>query len=92
MAEFQYIGELITEVLDALSAKSAEADEAGMLLLLRPLPYDSNGPDREQLADWYSRFGFDVLQRDPLLMARAAGAEPRFRVKPLVFTMAEAIA
>ena len=28
VAEFQYIGELITEVLDALSAKGAEADEA----------------------------------------------------------------
>jgi len=28
VAEFQYIGELITEVLDALSAKGAETDEA----------------------------------------------------------------
>ena len=28
MAEFKYIGESITEVLDALSAKGAEGDEA----------------------------------------------------------------
>ena len=28
VAEFKYIGELIVEVLDALSAKGAEADEA----------------------------------------------------------------
>ena len=28
VAEFQHVGELITEVLDALAAKGAEADEA----------------------------------------------------------------
>ena len=28
VAEFQHVGELIVEVLDALSAKGAEADEA----------------------------------------------------------------
>jgi glycine hydroxymethyltransferase len=28
VAEFKFIGELIVEVLDALSAKGAEADEA----------------------------------------------------------------
>jgi predicted GNAT family acetyltransferase len=69
----------------------AEADRAGKLLLLRPLPFDGDGPDQQQLADWYSRFGFDPIQESPLLMARPAGAQPRFAVKPLVFTMAEAI-
>jgi len=68
----------------------AEADQAGIVLLLRPLPFDTDGMDQAQLADWYSRFGFDPIQQNPLLMARPPGAAARFKVKPLTFTMAEA--
>lgn len=69
----------------------AEADAAGMVLLLRPLPYDDAPMDRAQLMDWYSRFGFDVIQTHPVtLMARSAGAQQRFAVKPLVVEMAGA--
>lgn len=70
----------------------AEADKAGIVLLLHPKPYDDAPLTREQLADWYSRFGFDVIQTHPAtLMARPPGAQPRFKAKPLVFTLAGAI-
>lgn len=39
-----------------------EADMHGLVLVILP--------DTEQLAHWYARFGFALLQNDPLLMAR----------------------
>lgn len=66
----------------------AEADEAGKVLLLMPKPYDVIGMDREQLVDFYQRFGFEVIQERPaVLMARKAGAECTVVVKPLEFAM-----
>lgn len=70
----------------------AEADDAGMVLLLRPLPYEDAPLSRAQLADWYSRFGFDVIQTHPCtLMARAIGAPQRFKANELTYTVAGAI-
>lgn len=66
----------------------AEADEAGKVLLLNPKPYDTEPMNAEELTDWYSRFGFDLIQTQPaLLMARPAHAEQRVQMKPLAFAM-----
>lgn len=68
----------------------AEADKAGKVLLLMPKPYDTPALDRAQLADWYSRFGFEPIQASPIVMARRPGAVTRVKVKPLVYAMATA--
>lgn len=64
-----------------------EADEAGKVLLLMPKPYDVVAMDRDQLRDWYARFGFVPIQASPLIMARQAGAVAAAQVKPLVAAM-----
>jgi GNAT superfamily N-acetyltransferase len=62
----------------------AEADRAGKVLLAAPKPYDDGPLDRQALIEWYSSFGFDLIQTRPApLMARPAGALPRVRVKAL---------
>lgn len=62
----------------------AEADEARKVLLLMPKPFGDAPMDREALIDWYSGFGFDLIQTKPVaLMARPAGAAPRVKVKML---------
>lgn len=65
----------------------AEADAAGKVLLLMPKPYDEGGPDQAELVDWYSRHGFDVIQANPMLMARRAGALLKVKMKPLIAAM-----
>lgn len=48
----------------------AEADCAGILLILQPHKFDEGMPD-EKLEDWYEKFGFVRIQTDPVvLMAR----------------------
>lgn len=62
---------LLTNVCD-------EADACEMLLLLFPEPF-GEGPRMtvEQLADWYSRFGFQTIQYKPaLMMARMPHSTP----------------
>lgn len=56
-----------------------EADAAGVVLLLWPQPFgDHIAMSRDQLADWYARsFGFQVIQDEPVLMARMPGSTPR---------------
>lgn len=56
-----------------------EADEAGLVLVLFPQPFDGGELDQERLIQWYSqRFGFQVIQVAPeTLMARQPGATPR---------------
>jgi predicted N-acetyltransferase YhbS len=68
----------------------AEADKAGKVLILTVRPYDVIGMDGEQLAEWYGRFGFRVIQQSPVLMARPAGADMAFTPKPLAFSMSAA--
>lgn len=51
-----------------------EADEHGLLLILVA--------DDVQLAGWYSRWGFQPINAQPILMARMAGATPR-TLKPI---------
>lgn len=50
----------------------AEADAAGLLLIIVPAPYgDAEAMSREQLAQWYCRrFGFRAIQHEPLILAR----------------------
>lgn len=56
-----------------------DADAAGVVLVLWPKPWGEHAAmSAEQLADWYARaFGFQVIQPEPLLMARPVGATPR---------------
>jgi GNAT superfamily N-acetyltransferase len=39
-----------------------EADANSITLLLIAQPYDEGGPDEDQLAEWYAKFGFMELQ------------------------------
>lgn len=48
---------------------TAEADFAWMILLLHVQPFD-DGMTAEQLERFYSKFGFVVIQHEPLLMSR----------------------
>lgn len=45
-----------------------DADIEGRVLMLNPKPFGRVG--LENLAPWYERFGFAVIQRNPVLMAR----------------------
>jgi GNAT superfamily N-acetyltransferase len=65
----------------------AEADEAGKVLLLMPKPYDDAPMDREALVSFYQRFGFEVIQEHPVLMARPPGAAATVTIKPLAYAM-----
>lgn len=56
-----------------------EADAAGKLLLIHVQPYGEPDMSASQLEKWYAdKFGFIRIQDEPLLMARAVGATPRF--------------
>jgi predicted GNAT family acetyltransferase len=70
-----------------LQKLAAEADEQQKVLLLMPKPYDDQPLNTDELADWYSRFGFEPIQQEPLLMARRVGAGVRVQMKPLAFAM-----
>ena len=63
---------LLRKVCDA-------ADRAGITLVLWPQPWGDNpSMTRDQLIEWYERrFGFLVVQVEPVLMARMVGAEPK---------------
>jgi len=55
-----------------------EADEAGMVLVLWPRPYgDDIALSAGMLRDWYAKFGFRVIQPEPMMMARAPGLYTR---------------
>lgn len=45
-----------------LDLLAKEADKAGKLLVLFP--------EQEWHANWYKKFGFKIIQPDPVLMAR----------------------
>jgi N-acetylglutamate synthase-like GNAT family acetyltransferase len=64
-----------------------EADAAGIVLVLWPQPFgDHIAMGKTQLIDWYARtFGFQVIQPDPVLMARMPGSTPRLlRLNPTI--------
>lgn len=64
-----------------------EADKDGIVLVLWPQPFGDNiAMSRGQLIDWYARtFGFQVIQPEPVLMARMPGATPRLlRLNPTI--------
>ena len=53
-----------------------DADAAGKFLLLHVEP-DADSPlGRDELADFYRRFGFNPIQDDPLLMVRPCIGKP----------------
>jgi hypothetical protein len=56
-----------------------EADKANITLVLWAKPYgDDIALSQTQLIDWYAkRFGFQLIQQDPPLMARMPGATPQ---------------
>lgn len=53
----------------------SEADRDGITLILWPRPYgDDIALSQAMLIRWYQRFGFRVIQPEPVLMARPPGA------------------
>ena len=61
--------------------------DAGVVLVVWPQPFgDDISMSRDQLIDWYGRsFGFQVIQPDPVLMARMPGSTPRMlKLNPTV--------
>lgn len=54
-----------------------EADRQNLVLLLHCAPFGDADLGASQLQAWYERFGFMVIQAEPKLMARMAGATPR---------------
>lgn len=64
----------------------AEADAAGLLLILIADRFGDEGLNNDQLCAWYAgRFGFQLLQAEPVrMLARMPGATPRlFTLKPV---------
>lgn len=49
----------------------AEADQRRNVLLVEVAPYGDSEGTKEQLYNWYHRFGFRKIQEEPLIMARA---------------------
>lgn len=57
-----------------LQSVCEEADSDGITLVLWPRPYgDDIALSQSMLILWYQRFGFQVIQPDPVLMARPPG-------------------
>lgn len=54
-----------------------QADGVNKTLVLTVQPYGDMDLTKEQLRDWYARFGFIEIQVDPCLMARMPGSGPR---------------
>lgn len=69
-----------TELMRALCD---EADAAGVVLMLHAQPFGDGEATQGDLVRWYSGFGFQPIQPEPLLMARMVGATPRLFVKPI---------
>lgn len=59
-----------------------EADAHGKTLLVFVKPYGDIEMSKTQLGDWYAKFGFQVIQEQPCLMARLPGSNPR-RLSPI---------
>ena len=78
-------GELMRQVC-------AEADKAGMVLLVHCRPFGDWEADAQALAGWYAGLGFMPIQAEPLLMARMVDATPRLVVKPVSRAVAEVMA
>lgn len=76
-----YATELVKQVCD-------EADQAGITLVLWPRPYGNDiALSQAMLCDWYARFGFRMIQPEPILMARAPGLYTR--LAPIVAAVEE---
>lgn len=59
---------------DLMMAIIDDADAGSDVLMLSPKPFGS-GKGIKELAKWYKRFGFVVIQKEPLLMARMPQAD-----------------
>ena len=73
----------------------AEADTAGITLVLWAKPYGEDAPlDQAKLVEWYNRFGFAVLQAgDTVMMARMPGAHERgARLSPIAASLIQEFA
>lgn len=69
-----------------LERVTQEADDAGLILLIL---VDDDAP--VWLGQFYARWGFNVLQASPLILARPVGSTPRF-VQPVVTAAQQLIA
>lgn len=71
-----------------------EADEQKVLLILEPKPFDHASMSQEELEVWYAvRFGFQMIQLDPMLFARMPGATPKvgLRLNPATQAIIEQV-
>lgn len=71
-----------------------EADEARILLVLEPKPFDHAKMSQEELEVWYAvRFGFQMIQLAPMLFARMPGATPKvgLRLAPITAALLERV-
>lgn len=46
------------------------ADMSMFILVLSPEPFGKRTMDAKQLESWYGKFGFEVIQKRPVLMCR----------------------
>lgn len=68
---------------ELMKAVCEEADRDGITLILWPKPYgDDIALSQAMLMRWYERFGFVVIQPEPVLMARMPWSTP-VHLKPL---------
>ncbi len=58
------------EATRLMLATTLEADIHRYFLMLHVDPDEDSPLDREQLANWYHRFGFTTIQAEPMLMVR----------------------
>lgn len=59
-----------------LFSTCTDADLAGKFLMVHVQPDGDSPLDRNRLAEFYSRFGFQPIQGDPLLMVRPCIGKP----------------
>lgn len=60
-----------------LTAVCEEADAKSLVLLVHVEPFGEPDLGASQLEQWYAKFGFQVIQDEPKLMARMVGSTPR---------------
>jgi len=66
-----------------------DADIEGQVLLLNPRPF-GRVAGLADLAPWYARFGFAVIQKSPVLMARMPQIY-KTRLSPVAGAVSEAV-
>jgi len=68
-----------------------EADANLMTLILTAREYDEGGPDEAKLVEWYTKFGFQVLQDTPTGTFMARQVRDRPRIKPVTLAVSQVL-